>query len=55
MIDINPSTGFPKMYNFIDNKVLQGGNITVLIVFSLISNIQIFNYYTLNYQQIWYK
>ena len=36
MIDINPSTGFPKMYNFIDNKVLQGGGITVLIVFSLI-------------------
>ena len=48
MIDINPSTGFPNMYNFINNRLLtnlngnakntqvQGGSFVALIVFTFV-------------------
>ncbi len=55
MIDINPTTGFPNMYNFINNRFLntthttgskntiQGGSLVALILFTTI----IIFYYTL--------
>ena len=36
MIDINPTTGYSKMYDFIGNKVVNGGSFVVLLVFTFI-------------------